>query len=169
MEFEIVSAADVPLATQAHVANAAFANYVGGWAEMDAAMLSRFLLLQGADLFHSRFLRMNGELVGFGYITRTANVSRLSGMALVPPARGTGAAAHLLEHLFAEAEANGDRAMLLEVIEQNPRAQAVYQRHGFRQLTRLVGARLQPDVHRGDERLAVIKELPLLDALRLAN
>jgi hypothetical protein len=66
MNFEIVPASAVPLAEQARVANAAFANYVGGWAELDAQTLTRFLLLQGADLFHSRFIRVNGELAGFG-------------------------------------------------------------------------------------------------------
>ena len=75
-------------------------------------------MLQGTDLFYSRLVRMNGELAGFGYINRTANILRLSGMALIPSARGTGAAAHLLNHLFDEAKANADATMMLEVIDQ---------------------------------------------------
>ena len=148
MNLEIVPAIDVPLQEQARIANEAFAGYVGGWAELDAHGVARFLMLQGADLFHSRFVRVNGELAGFGYITRTANMVRLSGMALLPSARGTGAAAALLTHLCEEAQANGDEAMTLEVIEQNPRAVALYRRQGFRDLGRLLGWRCKPDGER---------------------
>ena len=135
VNFEIVPAATVPLEEQARLANEAFAGYVGGWAEMDTIAFARFLLAQGADLFYSRLVAIDGELAGFGYITRTANFVRLAGMALIPSARGTGAAAELLLHLFEDAKANRDEAMILEVIEQNPRAIAFYRRHGFRELT----------------------------------
>jgi len=94
MTFEIIPAVDVPLADQASIANAAFAGYVGGWTEMDANALARFLLLQGTDLYYSRFVRNSDGLAGFGYINRTGNIMRLSGMALLPAARGTGAAEH---------------------------------------------------------------------------
>ncbi|MBA2623164.1 MAG: hypothetical protein H0U88_06015 [Chthoniobacterales bacterium] len=84
MTFEIVPAAEVPLAEQARLANEAFAGYVGGWAEMDANVLARFLMLQGTDLFYSRFVRADDRLVGFGYINHTGKILRLSGMAMVP-------------------------------------------------------------------------------------
>jgi hypothetical protein len=45
---------------------------------MDAISFARFLMVQGADLFHSRLVRVNGTLAGFGYITRTANIVRLA-------------------------------------------------------------------------------------------
>jgi ribosomal protein S18 acetylase RimI-like enzyme len=164
--FEIVPAVDVSFDEQARVANEAFAGYVGGWHEMDAAAIGRFLMLQGADLFYSRFVRVNGKLAGFGYITRIANVLRLAGMAIIPSARGSGAAGHLLSHLFEEAHANGDATMMLEVIEQNPRAIALYRRHGFREITRLVGWRRKPADGRaraGD--VARLTEIAVLDAL----
>ena len=122
MSFALVPAVDLPLAEQALVANRAFAGYIAGWADLDAAGLARFLSLQGADLFFSRFVRWNGELAGFGYINRTGDYPRLAAMALTPAARGSGAATFLLQRLFAEAQARGDHAMILEVIEQNPRA-----------------------------------------------
>ncbi len=142
MSFTIVPAAEISLAEQALIANRAFAGYVGGWAELDAAGLARFLCLQGADIFYSRFVQTNDGLAGFGYINRTGNVPRLAGMALKPHARGTGAAAHLLRYLCDEARERGEPAMVLEVIEQNPRAHAFYQREGFRDLGRLTGWRL---------------------------
>ncbi len=165
MQFEIVPAAEIPLAEQAVIANAAFANYVGGWTEMDASSLARFLLAQGTDLFYSRFVRTPDGLAGFGYINRTGNVLRLSGMALVPAARGTGAAGYLLEQLFADAQANGDVTMILEVIEQNPRAVAFYRRHGFRELTRLVGWRRAPGEAANDGGTNSLEEVSLLEAL----
>ena len=108
MQSEIVPAADISLGEQASVANAAFAGYVGGWADMDAAALARFLQLQGSDLFLSRFIRNADGLVGFAYINRTGNILRLSGMAVVPSARGTGAARQLLDHLVSEGRSRGD-------------------------------------------------------------
>jgi ribosomal protein S18 acetylase RimI-like enzyme len=166
VKFEIVPAAAVPLDEQARLANAAFAGYVGGWVEMDAISFARFLMIQGADLFHSRLVRVNGTLAGFGYITRTANVVRLSGMALIPAARGTGAAAELLLRLFAEAQENRDEAMILEVIEQNPRAIALYRRHGFREITRLVGWRRSVDEAPAAGPMPPLQPMPVLEALR---
>lgn len=142
MSFAIIPAHDLSFAEQAVIANRAFANYVAGWHDLDAAGLARFLSLQGADLFYSRFVADEARaLLGFGFINRAGNFPRLAGMALVPEARGTGAAAFLLESLCEEAKARRESAMLLEVIEQNPRAHAFYRRHGFRELGRLAGWR----------------------------
>lgn len=165
-EFEIVPAALVPLAEQARVANEAFAGYVGGWSEIDAESLTRFFFSQGTDLFFSRFVQARDGLAGFGYINRTANLVRLSGMAIIPSARGSGAADHLLQHLLDEAKTNGNEAMMLEVIEQNPRAHAFYKRHGFRELSRLLGWRLKPG-NRAARSKETIDELPMLDALQI--
>jgi GNAT superfamily N-acetyltransferase len=90
---------------------AAFAGYVAGWSEQDAVTLARFLHLQGADLFHSRFVRVVGELAGFGYINRTGDIPRLAAMAMLPAARGNGAADYLLQHLLDESRARGDAAI----------------------------------------------------------
>ncbi len=166
MSFAIVPAADLSLAEQALVANRAFAGYVAGWTDLDAAGLTRFLSLQGADLFYSRFVSVSGEPAGFGYINHTGNIPRLAGMALQPDARGTGAAAHLLRQLCDESARRGEPAMMLEVIEQNPRAHAFYQREGFRKLTRLCGWRRRSEEHAPSES-SDIDEISILDALRM--
>jgi Acetyltransferase (GNAT) family len=62
------------------------------------------------------------------------NYSR--GRRLAPQASG-GAAAHLLHHLLDEAKSRADATMMLEEIEQNPRAVALYSRHGFCEISRL--------------------------------
>ena len=167
MNFEIVPAHELSLAEQADVANKAFAGYIGGWTDLDAGTLARFLTSQGADLLYSRFVRSDAGLVGFGYITRTADISRLSGMGVVPEARGSGAARHLLEHLLSEAETRGDEAMVLEVIEQNPRAHALYHRYGFRELGRLCGWRRSADAGAPQDAAIVGEEVAPSQALRI--
>ena len=167
MQFEIVPAYALSAAEQAEVANKAFAGYVGGWADMDAGGLARFLTSQGADLLYSSFIRSDAGLIGFGYITRTANVVRLSGMGIIPEARGSGAAGHLLEHLLGAAEQRGDEAMMLEVIEQNPRAVALYRRHGFRELGRLMGWRRSADAAAPEHEPLGGDEVSTLHALRI--
>ena len=169
MQFEIVPAYELSLAEQAAVANKAFAGYIGGWTDLDASTLARFLTLQGSDLLYSRFVRSDAGLVGFGYINRTANILRLSGMGIVPEARGSGAARALIEKLFAEADERGDEAMLLEVIEQNPRAVSLYRRHSFRELGRLTGWRRSADAPEPPHATAAGEEVSPLEALRIPS
>ena len=101
---------------------------------MDAAALGRLIHAQGIDLCYSRFARSAPGLCGFGYITRTGDLSRLAGMGVLAASRRTGVARGLLRHLIEEARARGDRMMVLEVIEQNPPSYALYEKQGFRSL-----------------------------------
>ncbi len=141
VNFEIIPAHDLPLAEQAATFSDAFEGYIGGSFAMDAAGLGRFLCVQGADLCYSRFARNADGLCGFGYITRVGEIARLAGMGVVASARRTGVARGLLLHLLEEARARRDRMMVLEVIEQNPAACALYRREGFREIGRLCGWR----------------------------
>jgi ribosomal protein S18 acetylase RimI-like enzyme len=141
MNLEIVPAYELSLDAQALIFNGAFAGYLVGWNDLDAAGLAKFICAQGTDLCHSRFVRLNDALAGFGYINRTANVSRLAGMGVVPEARGTSVPDFLLSHLLDGAKSRGDDAMVLEVFEQNLPALGLYRRHKFRELTRLFGWR----------------------------
>ena len=88
-------------------------------------------------------------------------------MGIVPAARGSGAARALLDKLFEEAEERADEAMVLEVIEQNPRAHAVYRRHGFRELGRLLGWRRAADADPPQQAPIGGEEVPTMDALRI--
>jgi len=139
--FETIPAHDVPLAAQAATLTEAFRGYVGGPVALDATALGRFIHAQGIDLCYSRFTRSAQGLCGFGYITRTGDLSRLAGMGVLVASRRTGVARGLLRHLLDEARARGDRMMVLEVIEQNPPAYTLYEKEGFRPLARLCGWR----------------------------
>lgn len=163
LKFEIVPAAEIQIAEQAKVFNAAFAGYLVTFPEMDAAGMARFICAQGIDLCHSRFARSeNGAFASFGYINRTGNFSRLAAMGTAPGARRTGAAAFLLSHLIGEAIARRDIAMVLEVFEQNAPTHSLYVRNGFREVTRLFGWRRQ--AQRKIDNVIELEEIPLLDA-----
>ena len=165
LNFEIVPAHELSLAEQAKVFNAAFAGYVGGSFELNAATLVAFISFQGIDLCYSRFARdRDGQFVSFGYINRTGPFPRLAGMGTVANARRSGAAGFVLSALLEEANSRGDEAMILEVIEQNPPAVALYQAHGFASLTRLLGWRGAFDAAVAVES-AGVHEIAIADAL----
>jgi ribosomal protein S18 acetylase RimI-like enzyme len=164
MNFEVVPAHELSLAEQARIFNLAFAGYLAGWSEMDAAALARFLCAQGADFCYSRFVRVSGTILGFGYINRTGNVPRLAGMGTVPAARRTGAAAYLLSQLLEEAKTRGDAAMMLEVFEQNIPALALYRRYGFGGMTRLFGWRRAAEIAPPHDYSNDVEEISIVDA-----
>ncbi|HWM26749.1 MAG TPA: GNAT family N-acetyltransferase [Chthoniobacterales bacterium] len=168
MTFEIIPAHDVPMAEQAEIFSQAFAGYVGGSFEMDAAALARFILHQGADLSYSYFARTAEGLAGFAYINRTGNISRVAGMGVVPAARRAGLAVRLLAHLLEAASARGDQAMMLEVIEQNPPAHRLYVEQGFRETAHLFSWRRKSHVP-AIESTALLEEISLIRATQLPS
>jgi ribosomal protein S18 acetylase RimI-like enzyme len=166
MNFEIQPAHELPLAEQATVFNRAFAGYLAGWHDLDGEGAVRLICAQGIDLCYSRFVRANGALVGFGFISRTGNVSRLAGMGVVPEARRSGAASFIVSHLLDEAKERSDEAMVLEVFEQNVPALALYRHHNFRDLMRLFGWR----VHKFETHsTAAVEEISLLTASEMRS
>jgi GNAT superfamily N-acetyltransferase len=167
MTFEIIPACDVPLAEQAKIFSQAFAGYVGGSFE-NAAALARFIFHQGADLAYSYFARTDEGLIGFAYINRTGNISRVSGMGVVPAARRSGVARLLLAHLLAEAQTRGDEAMMLEVIEQNPAAHRLYTQQGFRETGHLLSWRRKAATP-GSESIEPLEEISLIGASQIPS
>lgn len=163
---DLVPACDVPLTKQRDIFNTAFAGYVAGSMKMNSAQFAGFLMRQGADLFYSLFVRVNARPVGFGYINRCGNVSRLAGMGVTPGARGTGAVDLLMERLLEEARARQDHAMVLECFEQNPRALAVYRRHGFEIVGRMPGWHHTGPAGTDSLHVGALREIPLLEAAR---
>lgn len=164
MHFEIVPAHKLSLAEQAATFNQAFAGFLPGWRDMDAAELERFICAKGIDLCHSRFVWANGALAAFGYINRTGNFSRLAGMGTVPELRRIGAAACLLSDLLEGAKARGDAAMVLEVFEQNLPALNLYGRFGFSEVARLFGWR-RPGGIALSQAPHEIEEVPVIEAI----
>ena len=152
MAITIVPAHEIAFNNQAAVFQAAFEGYVAGSFAMDAATLASFLRSQGIDLCYSRFAADAEGLCGFGYISRVGDVSRLSGMGVIARARRKAVARQILLQLLEEARGRSDRAMVLEVIEQNPAAVALYRSENFREIAKLFGwRRVPPPVQGGSE------------------
>jgi GNAT superfamily N-acetyltransferase len=64
----------------------------------------------------------------------------LEGLALEPIARGKGVGSRLLEAVDERARDLGRSEIILEVIDANPRAKALYERHGYRTVTTVTSA-----------------------------
>ena len=135
---------------------------------MDAAGLARFILHQGADLAFSNFARTAEGLAGFAYINRMGNISRVAGMGVVPEARRAGVARRLVAHLLEEARTRGDQAMMLEVIEQNPAAHALYLQQGFRETAHLLSWKRKAGTP-AIKSTALLEEIPLIKATQIPS
>ena len=61
-----------------------------------------------------------------------ATIVHLMAMWVAPSARGSGAADALVSQVIAWAHGNDARAVRLQVVQGNPRARRLYERHGFR-------------------------------------
>lgn len=79
--------------------------------------------------------------VGVVLVARRGWTSRIAAMGLVSEVRGQGLGRRLLSEAVEGARARGERAVLLEVIEQNTPAVRLYTAFGFRALRRLYGFR----------------------------
>lgn len=121
----------------------AFADYFVKLPFTSAALL-QLARTDSVDLASSRVLRVDGAAVGAALVARRGWTSRVAGMALVPAARQRGLGAAFMERLADDARARGERAMVLEVIEQNAPAVRLYEKCGFKKHRRLVGFAFTP-------------------------
>lgn len=138
MHLEFPSVADFGLEPAAAVFTRGFADYLVKIAA-SPAMLLGMARADGVDLAASRVLVIDGAPAGAALIARRGWTCRLAGMCLVPEARRRGAGLALMERLFADTRARGERTMVLEVIEQNDPAVRLYEKCGFAKVRRLVG------------------------------
>ena len=110
--------------------------------KMTAQAFERRFRGEDLDPFASRvYSAVDDSLVGVILVARRGWTSRIAAMGLAPEARGKGLGRRLLNDAVEEARARGDRAVLLEVIEQNTPAVRLYTSFGFKALRRLVGYR----------------------------
>jgi len=137
MDLELTSIPDYGLEKTVTLLNQGFADYFVQ-IEFNTAALLNMLVHDSVDSSSSRVVLRGGEAVGVALIARRGWSSRLAGMAIVPSARRTGVGKWLMAQLLAQAQARGERRMVLEVIEQNTAAVRLYKGCGFRILRRLV-------------------------------
>jgi ribosomal protein S18 acetylase RimI-like enzyme len=116
------------------------------------------------DPFASRIYERDGQAVAVLFICRRGWTSRVGGMAVAADARGLGLGRRVMRDAIDQARARGDRALVLEVIEQNTPAVKLYKSLGFRVARRLVGYRWEPVPFDGPT-----GELREIDPLELAR
>lgn len=111
----------------------AFADYLIGPFLVPLAQWPAFLARQGVDLARSRVALHEGQPIAFALVApRPAQTRwRLATMGALPAARGSGAAARLLDELLTRAAAQGQCGLELEVFAQNERALRLYRSRGF--------------------------------------
>ena len=145
MKLEFVPVAQFGLDAAAEVMTRGFEDYFVKIA-CNGAWLMHMARSDSVDLAASRVIVRDGLAVGGALIARRGWTCRLAGMSLVPEARRQGIGRATMARLLAEAMARGDRAIVLEVIEQNEAGVKLYARCGFRRVRRLVGFSLAPAV-----------------------
>lgn len=107
------------------------------------ASLATRIRIDGIDLGTSRVLTRDGSPVGCVLLAHRGWTTRVAAMGVTLGARGTGVGRFAMQRLIDEARERADRAIVLEVIEQNTGAIDLYRKSGFRDLRRLVGFRAE--------------------------
>jgi GNAT superfamily N-acetyltransferase len=119
--------------------NEAFAGYIGQIPDFTPETLTAHFKKAGIDLEYSKVFIVDGEPVGFGYISPRGTELRLAAMGIIPSARSKGVGTRGMELLIEEAKARGDTLFELEVIQQNTPAVRLYKHVGFEVLRALTG------------------------------
>jgi GNAT superfamily N-acetyltransferase len=123
---------------------------------------------ENLDPFASRVYERDGAPVGVMLIARRGWTSRVAAMGFAPEVRGQGLGRRFLQEAIEEARERRDRAMLLEVFEQNPPALALYTKLGFRTIRRLIGWKREPGPVEGGTG-EILTEIDPLDFGRLVS
>ncbi len=120
---------------------AAFADYLIGPFQLTLSQWPGFLARQGVDLALSRGWVAQGQLRAFALVAPRQAIGRwrLATMGAIPSARGSGAAAALLDELVARANAAGMATLELEAFAANERAVRLYRGRGFEVVHGLIG------------------------------
>jgi ribosomal protein S18 acetylase RimI-like enzyme len=159
---EISSALHLPLDRLAEGFAACFAGYVVP-ISADARAFELRLRTEHVHLADSLVVVQEGRVMALCLIARRGDRSRVAAMGVVPELRRGGMGRALMLRALDEARSRGDRSLLLEVIESNAPAVALYTGMGFRVRRRLVGWEGAPP-----ERAAPLEEVSLSTALTTA-
>ncbi len=99
---------------------------------------------EGLDSQSSMILMADGKPAAVCLVARQGWTSRVAAMAIAPDFRRQGVGQQLMKLVIAESKQRGDQRLVLEVIEQNPPAIALYESVGLKTTRRLVGYRREP-------------------------
>lgn len=138
---DIQSLENVSLTDLVQVFNESFADYVVPL-QLTESLLAAKLQSENIQLGYSAGVFVQGRPVGFiltGIDTiKSVPVAYNAGTGVIPSHRGHGLTAKMYDFLLPMFQKRGLQQCLLEVIQTNPRAVAVYQKKGFTIMRRLV-------------------------------
>jgi ribosomal protein S18 acetylase RimI-like enzyme len=123
--------------------NVCFEGYIMTFT-LEAQTFERRFRAEGLDTISSVIMKSGGEFAAICLIARQGWTSRVAAMAIAPEFRRKGVGQQLMNKVIEEAKTRGDRQLLLEVIEQNPPAIALYESVGLTKKRRLIGYRREP-------------------------
>lgn len=146
MDTNALQARPVADCTAAEVADAVTRSFEGYLVPLRFTPEAYERRFRGEDLdpYASHLYLRAGLLTGVMLVARRGWTRRVSAMGFVPAARGQGLGRWALGEVIAAARSRGERAVVLEVIEQNSPAVALYHKVGFLSRRRLVGYRREP-------------------------
>jgi GNAT superfamily N-acetyltransferase/predicted GNAT family acetyltransferase len=132
-------AVEFPLATLCDIINRSFKGYVGGDINFTPPILAGFMTSSGVHLTRSLVVLQDGEPAGIAMLARRGWSVRVALMGVIADVQNQGVGRWLLAQIAESAKTAGDRMLVLEVIEQNPRAVHLYEAGGYRHIRRLMG------------------------------
>lgn len=101
---------------------------------IDAWPRQMFVDELGQPSRHYLIAETDGKMVGYAGLMCLAPVADVQTIAVLPDFEGLGIGTALLTALLTEARRRGAAEVLLEVRADNPRAQRLYRRFGFKQI-----------------------------------
>jgi ribosomal protein S18 acetylase RimI-like enzyme len=163
--FKLTSASEFSISQLADLLTRGFEDYFVPIHITEDVFLT-MLRRDSIDLAASRVIFRSGEPVGIGLIARRGWTSRLAAMGIVVNVRNNGVGTWAMKSLIEEAQARGEREMLLEVIEQNTAGVKLYQKVGFKIVRRLVGYKIEnPQVKSKDK----LEEIEIYELARIVT
>jgi len=138
IDFALKSASHYSLVELADLFSRTYVDYFFP-VNMTPEMLSWIVVTQSIDLAASHVSLVDNEEVGFIFISSRGLSQRVAAMAVLPDHRGKGIGRAMLAKCIGDARKMGYRRMLLEVIDGNAAAMALYRHLGFKPTRMLVG------------------------------
>ncbi|MCA0457830.1 MAG: GNAT family N-acetyltransferase [Chloroflexi bacterium] len=139
MTLTVQPAAELPLLTLCELINSSFKGYVAGDFHFTLPTLTGFMTPADVNLSRSLVALQEGEPAGIAMLARRGWTVRIALMGVAEGFQNQGVGRWLLGQVIDAAKAVGDKSLVLEVIEQNPRAVHLYESCGFTKAQRLMG------------------------------
>ena len=108
-------------------------------AHFTAPLLAAMIRSESIDLATSLVAMEEGNVMAAALVARRGKIARVAAMGVATAARRQGLGRRILTQAIEEARTRGETKLVLEVIEQNPAAIALYESLGFVVLHRLLG------------------------------